>query len=56
MDDFKKANTNEYTASDLNCNCVCTSPKTKKRLKQIYNKKARRKVNMIIIDEFVFED
>lgn len=44
MDDFKKKNINEYTANDLNTNCVCINYRNKRKLKQICNKKARAKL------------
>ena len=51
MDDFKKANTNEYTSYDLNVNCVCINNKNKRKLKKMCNKKARAKLkNNLIID------
>lgn len=56
LDDFHKANTKKVTSYDLNAKCVCINHKNRKKMKKLCNKKARRETNMIIMDEFAFQD
>lgn len=51
MDDFKKNNVNEFTAYDLNTNCVIIKSKLKKKLKKLLNKKSRCKLKFELLKD-----
>jgi hypothetical protein len=46
MDKFKQNTIKDYTAWDLNCPYICRMRKTRNKLRNIFKRKARRKLKV----------
>ncbi len=49
MDDFKKKSIYDYTSWDLNCKCIKSNYKTRKRLINLFKRKARRRLKQDLL-------
>jgi len=44
MDKFKEKTMYDYTSWDMNCKCIKFNAKNKKKLKNLFKRKARRRL------------
>lgn len=51
MDKFKEKTMYDYTSWDINCKCIKSNPKTRKKLKDLFKRKARKKLKREIENE-----
>lgn len=51
MDDFKRKSIRDYTSWDMNWKCIQRNSKNRKKLKNLFKRKARRKLKMELKEE-----